>query len=76
MLRIQMGRYQHLIFLAPNGICEFHSDMLGNLRCDVGFLKAEITVVGLNAVRLVELCLDSDKLLTGNSRSAVDPLTE
>lgn len=76
MLRIQMGRHQHLIFLAPNGICELHSDMLGKLRCDVSLLKAEITVVGLNAVRLVELLLDSDKLLTSNSRSAVDPLTE
>ena len=40
MLCIQMGRHQHLIFLAPNGICELHSDMLGKLRCDVGFLKA------------------------------------
>lgn len=76
MLRIQMGRHQHLIFLAPNGICELHSDMLGKLRCDVGFLKAKIAVIGLDAVCLIELFLDSDKLLTGNRRSAVDPLTE
>ena len=76
MLCIQMGRHQHLIFLAPNGICELHSDMLGKLRCDVGFLKAKIAVIGLDAVCLIELFLDSDKLLTGNRRSAVDPLTE
>ena len=76
MLCIQMGCHQHLIFLPPNGICELHSDMLGKLRCDVGFLKAKIAVIGLDTVCLIELFLNSDKLLTGNRRSAVDSLTE
>ncbi len=41
--------------------------MLGKLRCDVGFLKAEIAVIGLDAVCLIELFLDSDELAHGQS---------
>ena len=65
MLGVQVGRDKHLMPFAPNGIGKLHPDMLCKLRRDVGFLEAEVAVVGLNAVRLVELLLDGDELLTG-----------
>ena len=65
MLGVQVGRDKHLMPFAPNGISKLHPDMLRQLRRDVGFLEAEVAVVGLNAIRLVELLLDGDELLTG-----------
>ena len=65
MLGVQVGRDKHLMPFAPNGIGKLHPDMLRQLRRDVGFLEAEIAVVGLDAVRLVELLLDRNELLTG-----------
>ena len=51
-------------------------DELPQLRGDVGFLKAEITVIGLDAIRLVELLFHRDELLTGSLRITVDALAE
>ena len=73
---VQVCGDKHLKSVAPHLLSKLHSDLLGKLRRDVGFLEAEIAVVGLDAVRLVELLFDSDKLLTGNRRCAVDALTE
>ena len=64
MLGVQVGRDKHLMPFAPNGIGKLHPDMLRQLRRDVGFLEAEVAVVGLHAIRLVELLLDGDELLT------------
>ena len=65
MLRIQMRCHKDLKPVAPHSFCERHTDLLCKLRRDVGFLEAEIAVVGLDAVRLVELLLDRNELLTG-----------
>ena len=76
MLRIQVSGHKDLKTVAPHSFCECHTDLLCKLRCDVGFLKAEITVIGLDAIRLVELLFHRDELLTGSLRITVDALTE
>ena len=76
MLRIQMRCHKDLKPVAPHSSCERHTNLLCKLRGDVGFLKAEITVIGLDAIRLVELLFHRDELLTGSLRIAVDALTE
>ena len=76
MLRIQMRGHKNLKPVAPHSFCERHTDLLCKLRCDVGFLKAEITVIGLDAIRLAELLFHRDELLTGSLRVTVDALTK
>ena len=76
MLRIQVSGHKNLKTVAPHSFCECHTDLLCKLRCDVGFLKAEITVIGLDAIRLVKLLFHRDELLTGSLRVTVDALTE
>ena len=76
MLRIQVSGHKDLKTVAPHSFCECHTDLLCKLRCDVGFLKAEITVIGLDAIRLVKLLFHRDELLTGSLRITVDALTE
>ena len=76
MLRIQVSGHKNLKTVAPHSFCECHTDLLCKLRCDVGFLKAEITVICLDAIRLVELLFHRDELLTGSLRVTVDALTE
>ena len=76
MLRIQMRCHKDLKTVAPHSFCERHTDLLCKLRCDVGFLKAEITVIGLDAIRLVELLFHRDELFTGSLRITVDALTK
>lgn len=76
MLRIQVSGHKNLKTVAPHSFCECHTDLLCKLRCDVGFLKAEIAVIGLDAIRLVELLFHRDELFTGSLRVTVDALTE
>ena len=76
MLRIQMRCHKDLKPVAPHSSCERHTNLLCKLRGDVGFLKAEITVIGLDAIRLVELLFHRDELLTGSLRVTVDALAE
>ena len=76
MLRVQMRCHKDLKPVAPHSFCERHTDLLCKLRCDVGFLKAKITVIGLNAIRFIKLFFDGNKLLTGSLRITVDALTE
>ena len=76
MLRVQMSGHKDLKTVAPHSFCERHTDLLCKLRCDVGFLKAEITVIGLDAIRLVELLFHRDELLTGSLWITVDALAE
>ena len=76
MLRIQVSGHKNLKTVAPHSFCECHTDLLCKLRCDVGFLKAEIAVIGLDAIRLVELLFHRDELFTGSLRVTVDALAE
>ena len=76
MIRIQVSSYKNLKPVAPHSFCERHTDLLCKLRCDVGFFKAEITVICLDAIRLVELLFHRDELFTGSLRITVDALTK
>ena len=74
VLGIQMCRNNYLKAFAPNLFGKFHSDMLRHLRRNIGFLKAQISVIGLYALRLLVLLLDRYKLVTGNRHITVDSL--
>lgn len=76
MLCIQVRCHNHLKPLAPHHVCKLYSNLLRLLRRDLIFLKAQITVIGLNPIRLVVLLLNRNKLVTGGRHIAVDTLAE
>ena len=62
--------------LAPHLSCKLHSDLLRLFGRDLVFLKAQIPVIRLNPVRLAELFLDGNELVTSHRHIAVDPVAE
>ena len=76
MFRVQMGSNDHLKPLAPHLCCELHSDLLRLFGRNLVFLKAQIPVICLNPVRLAELLLDGNELVTSHRHIAVDPVAE
>ena len=76
MFRVQMGSNDHLKPLAPHLSCKLHSDLLRLFGRDLVFLKAQIPVIRLNPVRLAELFLDGNELVTSHRHIAVDPVAE
>ena len=67
VLRVQVRCYHDLKAVAPHTLGKFHSDFLSKVGIDVRLvLEAQIAVIGLDAVLLVELFLDRHKLVTGS----------
>lgn len=59
VLCVQMSSNHHLKSFAPHFVCKFHSDFLCKLRGYVLFLKAQVSVIGLNAV-VFAVCFFTD----------------
>ena len=76
MFRVQMGSNDHLKPLAPHLPCKLHSDLLRLFGRDLVFLKAQIPVICLNPVRLAELLLYGNELVTSHRHIAVDTVAE
>ena len=76
VLCVQVGCNHDLKSFTPYRLCKFHSDLLSKFRGDILFLKTEIPVIGLYAVRFPELLLNRYELVTGSRRIAVDTVNE
>ena len=76
MFGVQVGSDDHLKPLAPHLPCKLHSDLLRLFGRDLVFLKAQIPVIRLNPVRLAELFLNGNELVTSHRHIAVDPVAE
>ena len=67
VLRVQVRCYYDLKAVAPYTLGKLHSDLLSKVGIDIRLvLEAQIAVIGLDAVLLVELFLDRHKLVTGS----------
>ena len=62
VLRIQVCCHHNLKPLPPHLVCKLHSNLLRQLRRDVLLLKAQVAMIGLDSIGLIELLLDRDKL--------------
>ena len=68
---VQVSSHYNLKALTPNTLGKFHTDLLCKLRCNVLFLKAHISVIGLYSVRLSKTLFCCYELVTGSCRMAV-----
>ena len=76
MFGVQVGSDDHLKTLTPHLCRKLHSDLLCLFGCNLVFLETQIPVIRLNPVRLAELLLYCDELVTSHSDIAVDTVAE
>ena len=68
-----MGGNQHLVFLAPQCLCQLQPDLVGHFRGGLAGGKALVAVVGYGAFLLAEPLFDGDHLISGGGGAAIHP---
>ena len=68
-----MGGNQHLVFLAPQCLCQLQPDLVGHFRGGLAGGKALVAVVGYGAFLLAEPLFDGNHLIAGGGGAAIHP---